>query len=314
MKIHSNAKLTPQGRQLLIDRVSRGMSVALACKSMGVSTTTGYKWLRRARDGEPLTDHSSRPHTMPRKTSPKVEEEVIKARIEKHLSPLNLERETGVPARTCARIVKRNECPKLADIDRVTGELIQHGPVTNERYEKDEPGEMIHMDVKKVAGIPDGGGWRATGVRNRESGRPAKSCLHVALDDNSRFAYVEQLLDEKKETVTGFTLRAISYFELLGVKVQRMYTDNGPAYHSTLLNETLDAMGIKHSYTKPYHPWTNGKVERFNRTLEQEWEYARAWTSEEERKEALQEFVNYYNNERPHSALQGQPPMSRIKK
>ena len=152
MKIHSNAKLTPQGRQLLIDRVSGGMSVALACKSMGVSTTTGYKWLRRARDGEPLTDHSSRPHTMPRKTSSKVEEEVIKARIEKHLSPLNLERETGVPARTCARIVKRNECPKLADIDRVTGELIQRGPVTNERYEKDEPGEMIHMDVKKLQG------------------------------------------------------------------------------------------------------------------------------------------------------------------
>ena len=138
MKIHSNAKLTPQGRQLLIDRVSGGMSVALACKSMGVSTATGYKWLRRARDGEPLTDHSSRPHTMPRKTISEVEEEVVKARIEKHLSPLNLERETGVPARTCARIVKRNKCPKLADIDRVTGELIQRGPVTNERYEKSD--------------------------------------------------------------------------------------------------------------------------------------------------------------------------------
>lgn len=312
MNYHSNAKLTENARKLLVERARQGMRVADAASMAGVSRTTAYKWIKRFARGDSLKDMSSRPHRMPRKTSVKTEEAVVSIRNEKLLSPLNLELKTGVPARTCARIIKRYGCVRLSDIDRVTGEIRQRGPVTSIRYEKDTPGELVHMDVKKVTGIPDGGGWRATHKRNREKGRPRTSCLHVAIDDHSRVVYVELLPDEKKETVTAFTLRAIAYFESLGVKVQGFLTDNGPAYHSIMLREALEEHGIKHKFTKPYHPWTNGKAERFNRIIAQEWQYAQSWISEIERKSALAGYVEYYNNRRPHSALAGKAPMSRI--
>lgn len=313
MNYHSNAKLTENARKLLVKRTNQGMRVAEAASMAGVSRTTAYKWIKRFARGDTLKDKSSRPHNMPRKTRAEVEEAVTRIRNDELLSPLNLALKTGVPARTCARIVKRNGCARLSDVDRITGEIRQRGPVTSIRYEKDAPGELVHMDVKKVAGIPDGGGWRATGKRNRKKGRPRASCLHVAIDDHSRVVYVELLPDEKKETVTGFTLRAIDYFQSLGVNVQGFLTDNGPSYRSDMLKEALDERGIKHRFTKPYHPWTNGKAERFNRIIAQEWQYAKAWKSENERKSGLAGYVEYYNYERPHSALAGKAPMTRIK-
>lgn len=313
MNYHSNAKLTENARKLLVARANQGMRVADVACMAGVSRTTAYKWIKRFKKGDTLRDKSSRPHNMPRKTSPEIEESVIKIRTEELLSPLNLALKTGVPARTCARIVKRNGCVRLSDVDRVTGEIRQRGPVTSIRYEKDTPGELVHMDVKKVTGIPEGGGWRATGKRNRQKGRPPTMCLHVAIDDHSRVVYAELLPDEKKESVTAFTLRAIAYFQSLGVKVQSFLTDNGPAYHSIILQEALDAREIKHRFTKPYHPWTNGKAERFNRIIAQEWQYAKAWSSDDERKLGLADYLEYYNYQRPHSALAGQAPMSRIK-
>ena len=220
--------------------------------------------------------------------------------------------ETGVPARTCARIVARRGLPRLDDIDRVTGEPRARGPVTRVRYERERPGELIHVDVKKVPRIPEGGGHRALG-RGCGSRRGAgTSCLHVAVDDNSRVAYAEQLPDERKGTACAFMERALAFYEGLGVTVERVMTDNGPAYRSGEFNALLEARGIGHKYTRPFSPWQNGKVERMNRTLAREWQYARAWEGEDARAEALASFIERYNWDRPHSACGGLPPMSRI--
>lgn len=197
------------------------------------------------------------------------------------LAPLALAAETGVPARTCARIVARHSLPRLADIDRVTGEVRRRGPVTAVRYERERPGELVHVDVKKVARIPDdGGGHRALGRGCGSPGGAGLSCLHVAVDDNSRVAYAELLPDERKGTACGFMSRALAFYEGLGVSVERVMTDNGPAYRSGDFNALLESRGVKHKYTRPFSPRQNGKVERMNRTLAQEWQYARAWESE----------------------------------
>ena len=237
---------------------------------------------------------------------------MARARSELLLAPLGLAAETGVPARTCARIVARRGLPRLADIDRVTGEARVRGPVTRVRYERERPGELVHVDVKKVTRIPDGGGHRALG-RGCGSRRSAgTSCLHVAVDDNSRVAYAELLPDERRATACAFMERALAFYGSLGVEVERVMTDNGPAYRSGDFNAMLGARGIKHKYTRPFSPWQNGKVERMNRTLAQEWQYARAWESEGARASALAPFLEHYNWDRPHSACGGLPPMSRI--
>ena len=179
---------------------------------------------------------------------------MARARSELLLAPLGLAAETGVPARTCARIVARRGLPRLADIDRVTGEARVRGPVTRVRYERERPGELVHVDVKKVARIPDGGGHRALG-RGCGSRRSAgTSCLHVAVDDNSRVAYAELLPDERRATACAFMERALAFYGSLGVEVERVMTDNGPAYRSGDFNAMLGARGIKHKYTRPSAP------------------------------------------------------------
>ncbi len=312
MSQHPNARLTPRGRRLLCERVGGGMRVADAARMAGVSRQTAHKWLARARRGEPMADRGCRPRRLARLTPPEAEGRVVRARSELMLAPLALAAETGVPARTCARIVARRGLPRLADVDRVTGERRRRGPVTPVRYERERPGELVHVDVKRVARIPDGGGWRARG-RGASTPRGAgRSCLHVAVDDHSRVAYAELLPDERKGTTRGFMARALEFFSALGVAVERVMTDNGPAYRSREFNGLLASRGIKHRYTRPFSPWQNGKVERMNRTLAQEWQYARAWESEESRAEALDSFIEHYNWDRPHSACGGLPPMSRI--
>ena len=315
MTQHPNARLTPRGRETLVSRIGSGAGVAETARQMGVSRQTASKWLARARRGEPMSDRSSRPATLARLTPPDAEARVVEARRARLLAPLALAAETGVPARTCARIVARNGLPRLADVDRVTGEPRRRGPVTARRYERERPGELVHVDVKKVARVPDGGGWRARGAGALDHGRGSGGrllCLHVAVDDRSRVAYAELLGDERKETCVAFMGRARDFYRGLGVEVERVMTDNGPGYRSALFNEWLAAAGIKHRYTRPYSPWQNGKVERMNRTLAQEWQYARAYASEDERAAALSSFIDRYNRERPHSACGGLPPMSRI--
>ena len=180
------------------------------------------------------------------------------------------------------------------------------------RYERERPGELVHVDVKRVARIPDGGGWRARGRGCGSAPGAGSSCLHVAVDDFSRVAYAELLPDERKGTCAAFMARCIAFFSGLGVAVERVMTDNGPGYRSRDFNALLGPRGVRHLYTRPFSPWQNGKVERMNRTLAQEWQYARAWESEAGRAEALPAYLERYNWDRPHSACGGLPPMSRI--
>lgn len=314
MSQHPNARLTPWGRQRLVERIEAGEAVGEAARQMGVSRQTASKWVARARRGEPLSDRPSRPARLGRLTAPEDEARVVEARTSLLLAPHALSAVTGVPARTCARIVARACLPRLADVDRVTGEPRRRGPVTRVRYERERPGELLHVDVKKVARIPDGGGWRARGASELDHGHTSAgtACLHVAVDDRSRAAYAELLPDERKETCVAFMGRCLGFFEGMGVAVERVMTDNGPAYHSRLFNEFLSSGGVRHKYTRPYSPWQNGKVERMNQTLAREWQYVRAWESEASRADALEAFIDHYNWERPHGACGGLPPMSRI--
>lgn len=314
MSQHPNARLTPWGRQRLVERIEAGEAVGEAARQMGVSRQTASKWVARARRGEPLSDRPSRPARLGRLTAPEDEARVVEARTSLLLAPHALSAVTGVPARTCARIVARAGPPRLADVDRVTGEPRRRGPVTRVRCERERPGELLHVDVKKVARIPDGGGWRARGASELDRGHTSAgtACLHVAVDDRSRAAYAELLPDERKETCVAFMGRCLGFFEGMGVAVERVMTDNGPAYHSRLFNEFLSSGGVRHKYTRPYSPWQNGKVERMNQTLAREWRYVRAWESEASRADALEAFIDHYNWERPHSACGGLPPMSRI--
>ena len=312
MSQHPNARLTPKGRETLVSRVKAGLGVARTAREMGVSRQTAAKWLARAARGEPMSDRSSRPRRLARATPSEDVERVVRARSSMLLAPLALAAETGVPARTCARIVARSGLPRLADVDRVTGEVRRRGPAAPVRYEREGPGELLHVDVKKVARIPDGGGHRARGRGCGSARGSGSACLHVAVDDFSRVAYAELLPDERKGTCRAFMERCLGFFEGMGVRAERVMTDNGPGYRSRDFNSLLEERRIRHVFTKPFSPWQNGKVERMNRTLAQEWQYGRAWESEAGRAAALPAFLERYNWNRPHSACGGLPPMSRI--
>ena len=311
---HPNARLTPLGRRRVVERVESGASVSAAAREAGVSRQTAHKWLARARAGESLADRRSRPRSCPRRTDPGLEALVVSERASRRCGLTALSAATGVPARTCARIVARAGLPRLSELDPVTGERLARGPVTRLRYERERPGDLVHVDVKKLAAVPEGGGYRARGPAKRERAGSGLGmvCLHVAVDDGSRVAYAEALGDERAATCAGFLGRALAFYASVGVGVREVMTDNGPAYRSRELNGWLAARGVGHVYTRPYSPWQNGKVERMNRTLAQEWAYARPYASESEREEALAGFLRYYNRERPHSACGGRPPMSRL--
>lgn len=312
MDQHPNARHTPRGRETLVSRIESGLGVAGAARQTGVSRQTASKWLRRSRSGEGLADRGSRPRRLARPTPSDVEEGVVAARNGLLLAPLGPAAATGVPARTCARIVARRGLPRLADVDRVTGGVRARGPVTPVRHGRERPGEPVHVDVKKVARIPDGGGHRALGRGCRSARGAGRSCLHVAVDGRSRVAYAEPLPDERKGTCAAFMGRCLRFFSGLGVSVEGVMTDNGPGYRSGEFNALLESEGVRHIHTRPFSPWQNGKVERMNRTIAQERRYARAWDSEAERASALPAFIGRYNWDRPHSACGGLPPISRI--
>ena len=285
MSQHPNARLTPRGRELLCSRFAAGARVSEAARQAGVSRQTASKWLARARRGEPMSDRPSRPRRFARSTPPETEARVLEA---------------------------RSGLPRLADVDRVTGEVRRRGPVTPVRYERERPGELVHVDVKKVARIPEGGGWRARGRGCGSAPGAGRSCLHVAVGDFSRVAYAELLPDERKGTCVSFMGRCLTFFAGLGVAVERVMTDNGPGYRSGDFNALLSGRGVRHICTRPFSPWQNGKAERMNGTLAQEWQYGRAWESEAGRAEALSAYIEHYNWSRPHGACGGLPPMSRV--
>ncbi len=318
---HRNARLTFYGRCLLVQRVrSDGMPVAHVARAMGVSRQCAHRWVARFdAEGEAgLVDRSSRPHRMPTRTAPEVETRVLTARAAHRRGQDWLGPELGVPARTVSRILRRHHVPRLAACDPMTGEVIRASKTTAVRYERDRPGELVHMDVKKIGCIPDGGGWRAHGREMgssaaRKKTRVGYDYVHSVVDDHSRFAYSEILDDEKGSTTAAFFARALTCFAAHGITIHAVMTDNAWNYtHSNALHQLLTAAGVDHVTIRPHCPWQNGKVERFNRTLQTEWAYRTVFDSNAQRTDALAPWLEHYNTRRRHSALGGLPPISRL--
>lgn len=317
---HGNARLTVYGRRLIIQRVRfEGMAVAHVAKAMGISRQCAHRWLARwDTEGEAgLWDRSSRPHRSPRRTPNAVEQRVLEARRTRRVGPDRLADELGVPARTISRILRRHQMPYLAECDPLTGAVIRSSRSTTTRYEKDRPGELIHVDVKKVGRIPDGGGWRARGRATtyaRKKTRIGYDYVHSAVDDHSRLAYAEILPDEKGQTAAGFLTRAAQFFTAHGInRIEAVMTDNHWSYtRSRAVPEVISSLGATHLTIRPHCPWQNGKAERFNRTLQAEWAYRQIFTTNTQRTQALQPWLNYYNYKRNHSSLGRKPPISRL--
>ena len=306
---NAKAKLTPSGRLLLVERVIvDGWTPAHAARMSGVSRQTLYKWLRRYEcEGlSGLEDRSSRPRRCPRRTPLVVEAEILELRQSLRKGPHQLAGRLGLSASTVHAVLARYGLSRLSRLDRSTGAII--------RYERERPGELLHVDVKKLGRIPDGGGWRAHGRGDgtkRGYGRAGFDFLHVAVDDHSRFAFVEVHRDEKGETCAGFLTRAIDHFGSLGVEVEGVMTDNAKNYVDSRLFQA--ALGERrHVRIRPYRPQTNGKAERFNRTLADDWAYKRVYLTNQERLDELEAFLLDYNYVRSHSAIGNKPPASRI--
>jgi transposase InsO family protein len=278
---------------------------------MGVSRATVAKWCNRfeAEGFAGLWDRSSRPHTSPTQTSPHLEALIAELRREAKLGPARIGYRLGIPASTVHRVLVRLGLNRLAWMDRPTGRVIR-------RYERDRPGDLVHVDIKKLGRVPDGGGWRAHGREARPRNFKAKTSgvgyayLHAAVDDHSRLAYVEAHPDETQHTCAAFWRRAAGFFADHGITIAQVLTDNGPGYRSRAFAQALGE--VQHLRTRPYRPQTNGKVERFNRTLLEEWAYVRVYDSEAERLAALEDFLHCYNHHRRHTSLGGQTPIDRV--
>lgn len=319
---HANARLTVHGRQLLVDRILvDGRKPAHVAAELGVSRQCAYRWVRRFRAEGPagLVDRSSRPHRCPRRTSAAVEAAVVDLRRTARRGQDWIGAELGVPARTVSAILRRHHLPHLRECDPLTGAVIRASKTTAVRYERARPGELIHMDVKKIGRIPNGGGWRANGRGGEGDNRDRRhgngyDYVHSAVDDHSRLAYLEILADEKGPTCAGFLARAALYFTAHGIPIiERVITDNHWSYRrSSDVAAVIADLGAKHIFIKPHCPWQNGKVERYNRTLQTEWAYRQVFTTNDARCAALAPWLDDYNNQRRHSALAGQPPISRL--
>ena len=317
---HASARLNHHGRQLLIERVvGQGWPVAHAAKAMGISRQCAYRWVRRwrAEGANGLVDRSSRPHSSPRRIPDAVQAEIVADRVEQRRGPAWLAPRHGVCPRTVSRVLVRHQLPRLAMLDPISGDVIRSSKTTAVRYEKDTPGELIHMDVKKIGRIPAGGGWRAHGRAATTEQKHKRAVIgydyvHSVVDDHSRLAYSEVLPDEKGDTCAAFLERALANLAEHGIThVERLMTDNAWAYRWSLRQVCADH-GIRQKFIKPHCPWQNGKAERFNRTLAAEWAYRRVYHSNDERTQALAPWLAYYNTDRAHSALGGLTPLQRV--
>jgi len=313
---HRNARLTVHGRRLLVRRVrSEGMPVAHAARLMGISRQCAHRWLARfdAEGDAGLADRASRPHTSPRRTPAEIEDRVVEARRRLRVGPDRLADVTGVPARTISRILRRHDMPYLWQLDPLTGEVIRASKTTAVRYERGTPGELVHIDVKKIGRIPDGGGWRAWGRANTSPTRVGFDYIHSAVDDHTRIAYSEVLDDEQGDTAAGFLLRAADFFASVGIdRLHTIMTDNHWSYtKSRAFAAALNTIDADHITIRPHCPRQNGKVERFNRTLQTEWADQRIYTTNTQRTQALTTWLNHYNYHHKHSSIGG-PPISRL--
>jgi len=306
MNIHKNARLTVRGRVLLVQRVIQdGWTVAAASKAAGVSTRTGFKWLARFRAGgeRMLHDRSSAPVRRPSSTPAGTVAAIEELRRQRLTSPA-IARRLGLPRSTVGVILRRIGLGRLAALQP---------KLPANRYEHERPGDLIHVDTKKLGRI-DGIGHRITGDRRGQSSKRGTGweVLHVAIDHASRLAYTEILADEKTDAVCTFTDRALAWFARHGVTVARLMSDNGSAYKSHAFRRFLAERGIRHIRTKPYTPRTNGKAERFIQTSLREWAYAAPYASSSERTKAMPAWLDDYNLVRPHSAHNGLAPWTRL--
>jgi transposase InsO family protein len=317
MKLHANAKLGPKGRLVICRRViEQGWSLAEAAEAAGVSERTAGKWTRRyRREGEPgLLDRSSAPRRVHNVTPPERVEAIAALRRVRLTGP-EIAEVLGMATSTVSSVLKRVGLGRLSRLEP---------PEPVRRYERSRPGELIHIDVKKLGRIgPNGAGHRVTGRRigNRALTDPAGRVrrqvgwerVHVCVDDATRLAYVEVLADEKATTAIGFLRRAVAFYRSHGIEVERLMTDNGSAYVSTAHALACRALGIRHIRTRPYRPQTNGKAERFIRTMLREWAYAAVYGSSPERAAALSGWLERYNYRRRHGALGHRPPIARLR-
>jgi transposase InsO family protein len=307
---HPRARLTPFGRTLLVHRVvEQGWPVAQAADMAGVSRETAYRWLRRYREEGPagLEDRSSRPKRSPTALGRRDVREILRARRRLKAGPHVLSPHLGRPRSTIYGVLRRHGLSRLAHADRVTAVPI--------RYCKDRPGELLHVDVKKLGRVPPGGGHRIVGrstetERYRKKVRPGYDYVHVAVDDHSRVAYAAVFPNERADSCARFVEEAAGFFAELGVRIERVMTDRAKAYmEGEPFQEALRRLGAAHRPTRPYTPRTNGKAERFIRTMVDGWAYARLYRSNSERIAALAGWLHTYNHVRPHTALGGLPPM-----
>jgi transposase InsO family protein len=312
--VHANARLTPAGRLILVQRIAAGRPAAHVAAEMGVSRTTAYRWVARFRDEglAGLVDRPSTAHTHPRRTPPATEQAIAWLRTSRKLGPARIAALLGLAGSTVHRVLVRLGLQRLAWLDRPTGRVIR-------RYERALPGELIHVDVKKLGRLRPGGGHRVHGRtsvqhRTRPHGRgPGYDYVHAAVDDHSRLAYVEILPDERGPTCAGFLRRAAVFFAAHGIGIQRVMTDNARNYRTSRdFRQAAADLGAVQCFTRPYQPQLNGKVERFNRTLADEWAYQQPYTSNEQRAAALPRWLHTYNHHRAHTALGGHPPITRI--
>jgi len=304
--------------------IDEGWTRGEAAKMFMVSPRTAAKWADRYRaEGVAgMADRSSRPRTSPTKTPEQVKRKIVRLRWRKRVGPVQIAGQLGLPASTVHAVLRRCRINRLTHIDRVTGEPIR-------RYERERPGELLHVDVTKFGNIPDGGGWRylgkqqgdrnrratknRTGAKNtRYQPRLGHAFVHTVVDDHSRVAYAEIRADEKADTAVEVLHNAVTWFAERGVAVERVLSDNGSCYKSHAWRDACTELGIAHKRTRPYRPQTNGKIERFHRTLADGWAYARRYDSEDARRHALPTWLHFYNHHRAHSAIGGLPPVNRL--
>jgi transposase InsO family protein len=300
---HPNAVLAPEGRRRMVSCVlDQGWSVEMTAERFQIDAKTVRKWRDRfVNEGDDgLRDRSSRPHRSPGRTPRQVRRRVIALRKERRWGPDRIAHEVGLAASTVSHILRTAGLGRLDQGDRATAEPVR-------RYQRDRPGELIHVDVKKIAGIPPGGGWRSRGRGYGDEGsvqrRVGYRFIHTALDDRTRLVYSEIHANEQAVTAAGFWTRAAAWFATLGIACERVITDNGSCYRSGLWHRACAATGTTVKKTRPRRPQTNGKVERYHRILLEEWAYIRAWTSETERHAGYVGFCHFYNHHRPHGAL-----------
>lgn len=308
---HRTARLNVFGRQLLVTRIELdGWPIAKAAEAQGVSRTTAHKWINRYRtEGWPgLEDRSSRPQRSPRQTPPDQVAAILRARVDRRWGPHRLGPLTGHPRSTVYAVLARTGYSRLRDADRLSGVPV--------RYVHDHPGSLVHQDHKKLGRIPDGGGHRLLGrerAPHSHGWQRGYDHFEVVIDDATRLAYVAHVPDESARSASTALLDAAVWFAGQGVRIERVLTDNGKAYTSAAFERTVESIEARHKRTRPYRPQTNGKAERFIKTMLAEWAYGRLYRTNAERIARLPVWVNEYNIERTHTSLGGITPMEALR-